>query len=83
MAFSPSALPALPFNPARFRSYLFRLPLFTRVVLLIIVALWATELQTVWNVIKWGALIPDEMNIGSSMLPCKKKEKKRKLAEWN
>jgi glycosylphosphatidylinositol transamidase len=69
MAFSPSALLALPFSPARLRSYLLRLPLFTRAVLLIIVALWAMELQTVWNIVKWGALIPDEMNLGTSMLP--------------
>lgn len=68
MATSPSALPALPFNPARLRSYLVRLPLFTRAVLLIIVAFWVMELQTVWSVVKWGALIPDEMNIGSSMV---------------
>ncbi|QKX63377.1 uncharacterized protein TRUGW13939_10547 [Talaromyces rugulosus] len=65
MAFSPSALLALPFSPARLRSYLLRLPLFTRAVLLIIVALWAMELQTVWNIVKWGALIPDEMNLGT------------------
>lgn len=77
MASSLSALPALPFNPARLRSYLLRLPLFTRVVLLIIVALWAMELQTVWNVVKWGALIPDEMNIGTSMLPCEMQKKKK------
>ncbi|KAH8701695.1 Gaa1-like protein [Talaromyces proteolyticus] len=61
----PTALPALPFNPARLRSYLLRLPLFTRAVLLVIIAFWLLELQSVWSVVTWGALIPDEMSIGS------------------
>jgi hypothetical protein len=61
-----SALPAVPFNPTRLRSYILRLPLFTRAVLLIILAFWLLELQTVWNVVNWGSLIPDEMGIASS-----------------
>lgn len=52
-------------NPARIRSYLFRLPLFTRVILLVILGLWALELQSVWSVIDWGALIPNEVGLGS------------------
>ncbi|KAL4990343.1 Gaa1-like protein [Aspergillus falconensis] len=58
---SPAALPPLPFNPSRVRSYLLRLPLFTRLVILAIIVFWLLELQTVWSVVQWGALIPDEL----------------------
>ncbi|KAJ5871282.1 uncharacterized protein N7529_003635 [Penicillium soppii] len=62
---TPAALPPLPFNPARIRTYLLRLPLFTRLVLLIILAFWLLELQTIWSVVQWGALIPEEINLGT------------------
>lgn len=65
---TPTALPPLPFNPGRVRSYLVRLPLFTRLVLLVIIAFWLLELQTIWSVVEWGALIPNEINLGTSML---------------
>lgn len=52
-------------NPARMRTYLFRLPLFTRLMLLAIFGLWLLELQTVWSVIEWGSLIPKEVGFGS------------------
>jgi glycosylphosphatidylinositol transamidase len=65
---TPTALPPLPFNPGRVRSYLVRLPLFTRLVLLVILAFWLLELQTIWSVVEWGALIPNEINLGTSML---------------
>ncbi|KAL3480643.1 Gaa1-like protein [Aspergillus californicus] len=58
---SPTALPPLPFNPARVRSYVLRLPLFTRLVVLIVIVFWLLELQTVWSVVDWGALIPNEI----------------------
>lgn len=59
--------PTLPsFNPARLRSYIFRLPLFTRIVLLLIVIFWILELQSAWNVVQWGALYPNEVNLGTS-----------------
>lgn len=61
----PSAFPALSFNISPLRSYILRLPLFTRAVLLIIVAFWLLELQSVWNVVNWGALIPDETTLAS------------------
>jgi glycosylphosphatidylinositol transamidase len=64
---TPTALPPLPFNPGRVRSYLLRLPLFTRLVLLVILAFWLLELQTIWSVVEWGALIPDKINLGTSM----------------
>ncbi|KAL4811172.1 Gaa1-like protein [Aspergillus unguis] len=62
---SPAALPPLPFNPSRVRSYVLRLPLFTRLVILAIIVFWILELQTVWSVVKWGALIPDELNLST------------------
>lgn len=63
---TPAALPPLPFNPSRVRTYLTRLPLFTRLVLLAIIAFWLLELQTIWSVVQWGSLTPDEINLGSS-----------------
>jgi glycosylphosphatidylinositol transamidase len=65
---TPAALPPLPFNPSRVRSYVLRLPLFTRLVLLAILVFWILELQTVWSVVQWGSLAPDEIGFGSSML---------------
>ncbi|KAK6838277.1 hypothetical protein RU639_000596 [Aspergillus parasiticus] len=62
---TPAALPPLPFNPARVRSYLLRLPLFTRLVVLAIIVFWLLEFQTVWSVVQWGALAPDEIGFGS------------------
>ncbi|KAH2692596.1 hypothetical protein KXW53_008829 [Aspergillus fumigatus] len=61
----PAALPPLPFNPTRVRSYMLRLPLFTRLVLLVILAFWLLELQTIWSVVQWGSLTPNEIGIGS------------------
>ncbi|GAB1194861.1 hypothetical protein APSETT444_004112 [Aspergillus pseudonomiae] len=62
---TPAALPPLPFNPARVRSYLLRLPLFTRLVVLAIIVFWLLEFQTVWSVVQWGSLAPDEVGLGS------------------
>lgn len=60
-------MPSLPsFNPARFRSYLFRLPLFTRLVLLLVFVFWISQLQSAWNIFKWGALIPKEVGLSTS-----------------
>jgi glycosylphosphatidylinositol transamidase len=58
-------LPIRFFNPSRLRSYIFRLPLFTRLIVLAIVAFWLLELQTVWSVIQWGSLIPKEIGLGT------------------
>lgn len=61
--------PTLPsFNPTRLRTYIFRLPLFTRIALLLIVIFWILELQSAWNVVQWGALIPSEINLGTSKI---------------
>lgn len=56
----PLALPNL--NPARLRSYVFRLPLCTRVILFIIVALWAASLLTP-TLREKCALIPDQVSL--------------------
>jgi hypothetical protein len=34
-------------------------------VLLIILAFWLLEFQTIWSVVQWGALIPEEINLGT------------------
>ncbi|CAL8577704.1 Putative rhomboid protease [Xanthoria parietina] len=58
--------PTLPsLDVRRLRSYVFRLPLFTRTVLLFVIVFWILELQKVWNVVQWGALIPKEVNLGT------------------
>lgn len=64
---TPAALPPLPFNPSRVRSYVLRLPLFTRLVLLAIIVFWLLELQTIWSVVQWGSVIPEEVGFGTSM----------------
>lgn len=60
----PRSLPRFP-NPIRIRTYLLRLPLFTRIMLLVIIAFWLAELQTVWSVIEWGKIIPDKVGLGT------------------
>ncbi|KZF22980.1 hypothetical protein L228DRAFT_247412 [Xylona heveae TC161] len=57
---------ALPqFNPARIRSYLLRLPIFTRVALFAIIALWFLSILPLWDVQQWGALIPNEIHLST------------------
>lgn len=59
--------PTLPsLDVRRLRSYVFRLPLFTRIVLFLVALFWILELQKVWDVIQWGSLIPKEVNLGTS-----------------
>ncbi|KAH7322974.1 rhomboid family protein [Stachybotrys elegans] len=53
-------------NTVRARSYLIRLPLFTRAIVLVIVFFWALSLQSVWDVRYWGALIPDQISFTSA-----------------
>jgi len=62
---APSALPPFLFNLSKVRAYLMRLPLFTRAVLLIILIFWLLEFQSIWSVVTWGALTPDEMGLTS------------------
>jgi GPI-anchor transamidase subunit GAA1 len=61
--FSLPSLTAL--NPTRTRTYLLRLPLYTRLSALAIVALYILELQTVWSVIEWGSLKPSAIGLFS------------------
>lgn len=66
MAPPPAAsLPPLPINPNKIRSYVLRLPLFTRIVLLLIVIFWIVELPKIWNVVEWGAVTPDDVGFAS------------------
>ncbi|KAJ0160301.1 Rhomboid protein 2 [Colletotrichum tanaceti] len=53
------------FNALRARTYLFRLPLFTRIVNLIIIAAWIAGVQSAWDIRQWGALIPDQLSFTS------------------
>ena len=57
----PLPLPTV--NPNRLRSYLLRLPLFTRGCVLAVLIFWIIELQTVWSVTQWGSLIPREIGL--------------------
>ncbi|KAL8656611.1 MAG: hypothetical protein Q9210_000149 [Variospora velana] len=58
--------PTLPsLDIRRLRSYVLRLPLFTRMILILIAIFWILELQQVWNVVQWGALIPKEINLAT------------------
>ncbi|KAL9586702.1 MAG: hypothetical protein Q9212_000710 [Teloschistes hypoglaucus] len=62
--------PTLPsFDVRRLRSYIFRLPLLTRIVLILVALFWVLELQQIWNVVQWGALIPNEINFGTTLVP--------------
>ena len=68
-SFYSSMAPTLPsISPTRLRSYIFRLPLFTRLILLAIIVFWVLELQSKWNVVKWGGLIPSEVGLQTSKL---------------
>lgn len=56
------------FSGARARSYVYKLPLFTRVLLFAIVAAWfagAVTPRAQWDVRAWAALVPDEVGITS------------------
>jgi len=52
-------------NNLRARSYINRLPLFTRAVVVAIVVFWIVGVQSVWDVRAWGALVPDLVGISS------------------
>ncbi|KAI5298157.1 putative rhomboid protease [Ascosphaera atra] len=59
------ALPPLPFNPTRLRSFVLRLPLFTRLSLLIIAAVYVLSILPFLHVAEWGALKPSAMHLTS------------------
>jgi len=58
---------AVKFNLGRTRTYLFRLPFFTRLTILIVILLWIASLPLPW-LMQWGALIPNAVTIFSGML---------------
>ena len=59
--------PTLPqFNPARLRSYVYRIPFFTSITLLHITLFRILELQTAWDIAQWGALVPLQVNLSTS-----------------
>lgn len=57
------------FSTVRARSYLFRLPLFTRLIIVAIVFFWLLGLPGVINVQQWGSLIPDQVSITAGIAP--------------
>ncbi|KAG9251686.1 rhomboid family protein [Emericellopsis atlantica] len=54
------------FSTSRARSYIFRLPLFTRVIVAIICALWLVGVQSVWDIREFGALVPSKINFATA-----------------
>lgn len=62
-----SVMPSLPqFNPLRFRSYVFRLPLATRLLVAAIVGLWIAAIPLPW-LRELGSLSPDKFDLTQSM----------------
>ena len=60
--------PTIPqFSVGRTRSYLLRLPLFTRLIVFLIVAFWIVSFQSMWDVRAWGSLIPKETGLATRM----------------
>lgn len=57
-----SYLPAMP-DARRIRSYIFRLPLATRGLALIITGFYIAKVVAGDWLIQWGAVIPDEINL--------------------
>lgn len=55
------------FSAGRAKSYVYKLPLFTRLVVFILVATWAAGvvLGSKWDIQAWGALVPDEVGLTS------------------
>ncbi|KAH6606291.1 hypothetical protein Trco_005444 [Trichoderma cornu-damae] len=52
-------------NTLRARSYIFRLPFFTRAILLGIACFWLASLPGFWDVRVWGSLIPDKISFAT------------------
>lgn len=54
-------------SASRARSYVFRLPLFTRVVVGALVGVWVVQVVVPgWDLQAWGALVPAEVGLSSS-----------------
>ena len=60
------AMPSIQgFSAFRARSYVLRLPLFTRVIVVVIFAVWVLGLQNMWDLQQWGALIPSQITFAT------------------
>ncbi|KAK0724812.1 rhomboid protein 2 [Lasiosphaeris hirsuta] len=59
----PSVNLASVLTSLRSRTYTTRLPLFTRGVLVAILAFWIAGIQSLWDVRAWGGLAPDQVGI--------------------
>lgn len=61
-----AAMPSVQsFNTMKARSYVMRLPLFTRAMILIMSTFWIVGVQSVWDVREWGALTPDKVTFAT------------------
>lgn len=60
-----SAIIPVRFNPARLRTWIFRIPFCTRLLVLIIVSFWIAGVVLSWVPAR-GALIPAKVSIWSS-----------------
>lgn len=62
---APVTLPSL--NASRARSYVLRLPLFTRVIIGALLAVWILQVVIPgWDLQAWGSLVPAEVGLSSS-----------------
>lgn len=68
------------FNPARLRSYVLRLPLATRLLLLAIVALWIATIPLPW-LREFARLEPAKMDLTQSMQTCHKRRARSQKPE--
>lgn len=58
-------MPSFPqINPLRLRSYILRIPLATRLLLIVMVGLWAAAIPVKW-LRDWTSLEPDKVNLGT------------------
>jgi hypothetical protein len=72
-------MPSFPqFNPTRIRSYIFRLPLFTRGLIVAILALWIATIPFPW-LREFAQLEPAKMDFTQSMFLFPLVEKPKKL----
>lgn len=53
------------FSTLRARSYISRLPLFTRFINVVIFLVWLLGVQSVWDVREWGTLFPADINFAT------------------
>ncbi|KAG8424241.1 putative rhomboid protease [Metarhizium acridum] len=54
------------FSTLRARSYIFRLPLFTRAIIIAILVFWILSIPSLWDLHQWGSLIPDKVTFATA-----------------